>query len=105
MDATDTLAVRIVVLVMSALASAVWVAIAVRAMSIRGNIHGRLLRSRALMVLSFVINVVIMSVILLFLDIPPLEIVWRGITRIQASLVALIVGIDVLTMEGRNKHG
>lgn len=101
---TDLLPVRIIVLVLALLTDVVWALVWYNAEYLRGPIYGRVLRGRAVVVLAFSLNVTAMSVALLALDLcTEVCLVWRSITRIHASLTALILGYDILTIEGKGR--
>ena len=101
---TDPLPVRLVVLALALAADVIWALVWYNADELRGKLYGRVLRGRAVVVLAFSLNVTAMSIALLALDLcAEVCVVWRSITRIHASLTALIIGYDILTIEGKGR--
>lgn len=98
---TDNLIVRTVVAVLAIMSIGLWAYIWFRAMHIRQGRSGYLLRGRAVVFLSFSINVALMSVAILVpgIESSTLMVTWRSVTRVHAQLLVVIIAVDIILNE------
>jgi hypothetical protein len=107
MDTTDIAVVRAVVLALAVGCGIVWAGVWCKAPKIRPGRSGILLRYRAIVFLCYALNVGLMSLAILiphWLVSERIYALWRMVTRMHASVAILIVGLDVLLAEGRDRE-
>jgi hypothetical protein len=101
MDATDDLTVRAAMVVISVLGVIGWAVIYLYACRARQGRACKLLRGRAVVCLSYAVNVCAMSVaiVLGLLQDGRAMWLWRNVTRVHAVLVVLILAAELLYNE------
>lgn len=105
LDSTDTLVTRALVCAISWLGFGLWIWIYEHALDARRGAAGLLLRGRAVVLGSYMLNAAVMPVALLVPGLlsPGVVVIWRNITRIHAPLALLIVAVDIIINELHNK--
>lgn len=104
MDADD-LTVRTVMAVLSFLGLVSWVLVFRYADRMRTGNDTRRLRSRAIVCLSYAVNLCAMSIVIVtgMLHSGRLMGIWRNVTRLHAALVLLVLACELLYNEVRRR--
>lgn len=101
MDSTDNQIVRLVVALLAVSGCVIWSHIWLHALETRRGRLGIMLRARAFVFLSYILNVGAMSVLILIPGVieSHIMLIWRNITRVHAVLVHVIVGLSIVWSE------